>query len=410
MKKFYWFVALFIVIFISLSGCETLPAPSRMVKAPEAVKQIVKDNNVEDIILKLLPKGGKLITPQHPKGASPIQLVDIDEDGKEELLATYRINGVKLEVYVALFREYDGVWEEQWKISSPGYEIDWVEFADLSDLKQMELIVGVDPVGGSTFVKGVKIFTMEAGKPKEIYSTLYQDMEVIHSGTANGADNEDGLVLWFIPGTFGPTVEAYRLEKINNEYIPMPNSEGNQHFIKKILPQYEVKMDMLDRIRDSWKYFYCYADIMLKVDKPGLALGEIENGLDRVDSGGDRAKIKLLLLKAEAFNALGNSKKALEILEDALREIKSLGEDEMASGFETLLYLELVNTYNILKDADNARINYEKALEAGKKTCNERAYESAVQSDIMPFFDHYLKVDSIEKDFKAKFIYSIEKR
>lgn len=410
MKKFYRSAAFFIAIIILLSGCKALPTPSKMVKAPEAVKQAMTDNKAEDIVLKLLPKDGKLITPKNPKGVSSIQRVDIDEDGKEELLATYRVNGVKLEVSTVLFKENNEVWEEQWRISSPGYEFDRVEFINLTDLKQMELVIGVDSTGGPISAKGAKIFTMEAGKPKEIYSTLYEDMEVIYSDTAKSEDDEDELVLWFKTGPFSPTVEAYKLERINDEYMLIPDSEGNEYFIKNILPQYEEKMDMLTRIRDSWKYFYCYADVMLKIDKPALALGAVENGLDRVDSGGDRAKIKLLLLKAKAYNDLGNSNRALEVLENTLSITKGLGEDELAPGFEALLYLELVNTYRVLKDTDNAELFYEKALEAGKRACNTKAYESAALSDSPPFYNYYSRVESIEKDFKVQFMYFKEKK
>ncbi len=410
MKKFYRWAALFTIMIILFSGCKTLPTPSRMVKAPETAKQTVIDTNLEDIVLKLLPKDGKLITPKNPKDGNSVQRVDIDEDGKDEIFATYRVNGEKLEVVAALFGESNGVWEEQWRISSPGYEFDWVGFANLTDLKQKDLIVGVDRTGGSTSAKGAKIFTMEAGRPKEIYSTLYRDMEVIHSDIASGVEDEDGLALWFKPGPFNSTVEAYKLENINNEYVLMPNSECNQYFIKNVLPQYEVKMNMLTQIPDNWIYFYYYADVMLKVGDPELALGAIENGLGRVDSSNAKVKIKLLLHKAKAFNELGNSKRALEILENTLREIRGLGEDELAPGFETLLNLELVNTYSALKDTDNAEIYYVKALEAGKRACNEKAYINVAQSNNLSFYDHYLKVESIEKDFKAKFIYSIEKR
>lgn len=410
MKKSYKLAVFFIITVILFSACKALPTPSRMIKAPEATKLIMPAGNMEEVVLKLLPKEGKLITPKNPQGTNSVQRVDIDEDGKEEILATYRVNGVKLEVIAALFKENDGVWEEQWRLSSPGYEFDRIEFVNLTELKQMELIVGVDSTGGPISARGAKIFTMEDGRPKEIYSTLYEDMEVIYSDKAGDRDNRDSLALWFKPGPFSSTVESYRLEKIDKEYLLLPDSQGNQYFIKNILPQYEVKMDMLDRIRDSWKYFYCYADIMLKSGEPGLALGAIENGLDRADSGGDRAKIKLLLLKAEAFNGVGNSKKALAVLENALTEIKSLKEDELAPGYEALLYLGLVNTYNALNDTENAGISYNKALIAGKSACNERAYRTAAESNDVPFYKHYLKVESIEKDFKVKFIYSIEKR
>lgn len=410
MKKLYRLAVLFIIILLSFSGCKTLPTPSRMIKAPEAAKQTVIDNNVEDIAVKLLPKDGKLITPKNPKSVKAVQRVDIDEDGKDEIFATYRVNGEKMEVVAVLFGESDGVWKEQWRISSPGYEFDWAGFANLTDLKQMELIIGVDPTGGASSAKGAKIFTMEADKPKEIYSTLYRDIEVICSDTTSTMDNADRLALWFKPGPFSSTVEAYKLEKINDEYILMPNSEDNQYFIKNVLPQYEAKMDMLTQIRDNWIYFYYYADVMIKVDDPVLALGAIENGIDRVDSSNVKANIKLLLLKARAFNEAGNSKRALEVLENTMQEIKSLQEDELAAGFEALLYLELVNTHNMLKDTDKAEAYYGKALEAGKKACNQRAYENVAQSNNVPFYEHYLKVESIEKDFKAKFIYSVEKR
>lgn len=410
MKKFYWLAAFFTIMVILFTGCMTLPTPAKMVKAPEVTEQTMQDVNAEDIVLKLLPKEGKLIAPKNPKGTGPVQVVDIDEDGKDEIFATYRINGVKLEVVAVLLKENNGAWVEQWKISSPGYEFGRVEFANLTDLKQKELIIGADSTGGPISSRGVKIFIMEADKPREIYSTLYEDMEVIHSDTVNSGDKKDGLALWFKYGPFSSTVESYKLERLDNEYILMPDSESNQYFIKNILPQYEAKMDMLTSIRDSWKYFYCYADIMLMIDEPALALGAIENGLDRADTGGDRAKIKLLLLKAKAYNAIGNSERAAEVLQDALSAIKSLGEDEYAAGFEALLYLELANTFNAMKDEGNAGLYYEKAVEAGKKACNERAYESAAQSDNPPFYAHYLKVDSIEKDFKEKFIYSLEER
>lgn len=120
-----------------LTGC-TQQTPADLLMAPPRGNG---DDALTVAIRKALPLKGRLSLPLHEKSLNAVRKADLDSDGNEEAIVTYK-NDVD-EQKVLLLRQSEGGWSEWLKLEVSSYEtFDWIDTDDLDDDETPELLIG----------------------------------------------------------------------------------------------------------------------------------------------------------------------------------------------------------------------------------------------------------------------------
>lgn len=368
-----------------VTGCDLLPAPGSII-GPPYYSQIAT-SSAEDIKIiaeKFLPQGTKFLYPTHPNGADAIQLVDIESDGQDEMLVTYKDNesgnGFGAIVLKNRHGEWQNIWHEDYKINIIG--LDWAQFIDITDDKIPELLLGWN-LG---FEAGYNLDIISfKGTPKKVSNIKYNEMALTNLSGSENERKPEFIITRKDDDQLDDNVPPLVLRWYDNGLVPAKDVYPIYH--KERIKALQERNRLYDRNFLDWYYL---TEMLVRSDRSLEALESANRALNIIPSHYEKYRVKLETYKAEA---LIQAEKYVEgknllndiIYKDDINQI-SCTQDELAE-----VYLNLGRAYKGLKDYKTAKIKYSQSYNIIKST-----YEEWSEYFIMNSFTVKREMDQLE--------------
>lgn len=160
-----------IFLIINLTGCSLPTAPTNLIKPPLADASNLE---LKRTIERFLPLNARLTMPTSlEKGAQAFYLIDLTQNGQEEIVAFYKIdNSFSLGVLV-LTKDANDKWNEMQLIEHYGDDIKLVKFIDITGDNKAELLVGLG--SGTSLDNQLFIYSFISNKYTEIANISYSN-------------------------------------------------------------------------------------------------------------------------------------------------------------------------------------------------------------------------------------------
>lgn len=192
-----------------------------------------------DIVSSFLPPGASLIKPQYPENAGDIRLIDLDGDGRSELVTSYiSSDGIR----TLVLKKDEVQWYKMAEINSPGFSsIHYCGYADISGEGRKDILLGLisDQQSRKLFA-----YSLSDGGSRKIFSKGYDKLEVLRSSSRT---SRDAVALWHeqSPG-------IYDIELIRWNGIDLEQLDRTRYLTAKVLPLYirKLRQDPSDIV--SW--------------------------------------------------------------------------------------------------------------------------------------------------------------
>lgn len=372
-----------------ISGCSMLPSPGSTIMAPRPAGAQTQDNDpLKTVVQEFLPQGAKLEDPKNPTGAKAIQQQDMNGDGKDELLATYRVGQNPGQLGAVLLQEKQNKWQKVWELNyALACALDHASFADITGDGRPELLLGwtmdARSLGGVAKNNGVDIFAWQdhdtsskgaaldkfehwQGILTRISGIGYEKMEVLDPPNQKDTGKQAALALWYHLDSRGeevynsdsgeehyfPDCAIFRWEKFGSDTGWAPAEDLYPDYYKKLVAFYRENVKEMPEDPQYWSSL-AYAQV--RANLPEDALKSITKGIKSGDPGDSK---HWLFVKGEALNKLGKYEEARSILTNAM---------ERENGNLYKYYFILGHSYAGLKKTDEAKAAYEKSLEIIKQ-------------------------------------------
>ncbi|BEP28089.1 hypothetical protein [Helicovermis profundi] len=172
MRKIFMLLILFSSILTvgcsnNLEGDSLLLAPKLPIEVEE-VKSILSENFSKEL---------DLINPIIGESNNSIQFVDLDNDGKDEVLVFHKVKDDKFPVRIAILTKIsDTEWIVNNTIKGIGYDVNKIVYSDMDNDGIKEIIVGWQ--GGTILNKGLSIYSYSKGDISETYEDTYTEFDV----------------------------------------------------------------------------------------------------------------------------------------------------------------------------------------------------------------------------------------
>ncbi len=145
--KKQWFVLLLIFSVLFLAGCTLeLPTPESLITAPQSNQELMQQRQM---IAEYLDKDERMIVPSRDIAGNAYQYADLDNDGKDEIIAFYANKENNFVLGFIVLDEQDGQWSLQHKTTAYGTDVDYFTVQDLDNDGSKELVLGVRTGYGS---------------------------------------------------------------------------------------------------------------------------------------------------------------------------------------------------------------------------------------------------------------------
>ncbi|MDQ6597430.1 hypothetical protein E2K98_06725 [Bacillus salipaludis] len=253
---------------IMLSGCNLFPEPESLIQVPKYVKafKTEHDANVVAIAAKYLPKGTTFSVPNGPVGADSVQPVDLDGDGKNEIVVFYCSTNTKDQVGFFVLKKENKDWAKVFIKKGTGYAVNWANSADVTEDQQKDLLIGWQDGVSSGNV--LEIYSWNKQQLKKIQRLNYHELEALQFKN----DSLTRLVIWQ-----RDLADVYKVQllKWNGNSFEVDKEHESSYF-HKVIDYYEHRTA---EVPDAAYYWYYLADAHLKANHPELALKALEKGM-----------------------------------------------------------------------------------------------------------------------------------
>lgn len=163
-----------VLIPVIISGCGSFSFPQELIEKP---KTEYKSDLVEEIV-NALPAKYELILPKDITDTGAINFVDIDGDGKEEVILIYEQKDKIFDIGFMILKEIDNIWKEFDTIKGTGRELIDAQFVDLNNDNKSEVIIQWDSGNKEKNQREIDIYTLEDSKMRKIFGKEYLNIEV----------------------------------------------------------------------------------------------------------------------------------------------------------------------------------------------------------------------------------------
>lgn len=223
-------------------------------------KDEVEEKLSSDEILRKLPSGAELISLDRFGGKDKVISIDLDADGKKEILAAYTLDSVP---YVAVFE--DNVLADCFE--GEGYSLEDMKIIPMKDAKIILVGFKIEKKSNK-----LEILKFEDGKLKKTFKNEFP----IYAEAYVEDIRKDGnieVILWFHDTGEAYTVNIYNIEgdefKATNEYDSV--------YFKKVVAYYK---ELLKNNKKSSTYLYYLALALEKTRDYEEAINSIEKALE----------------------------------------------------------------------------------------------------------------------------------
>ncbi len=205
-QKIYIFLIITGMIFFS--GCDEFSLPEEMIQKPNMDKKIT----VAQEVIDELPSTNELILPRNIENSAAINYADLKGDGKDELIAVYKVKD-KLNKYgIGILKEYLGKWEQLDVIEETALDVQDIIFKDIDNNGKDEIIVKwLDEDGKFR----VEVYSEKNEKMFRRFQEKCDDVEIIDLDN----DNIDDIVLFNITEDSQVNATLCNIEMVENQEI-----------------------------------------------------------------------------------------------------------------------------------------------------------------------------------------------
>lgn len=220
-----------------------------------------------NFVQKSLPMGAVLVNAQNPYEEMPVNMVDIDGDGIPEIIAAYVWQESP---FVLIFKNYNNIWYKVADIEGAGYNINCLNFQDVTGSGIKDLIIGWQ-IGGVWSELNIFQFR-NAQLYRSVKDVIYSKIEVENMSEEKNIDRKVNIALWS-----HDTGEAYKVEVLKWDNTKLvPAKEAYPYYFKKVVSYYEEKAKEMPEAAFYWYYL---ADAQIKSGQEKEAEKSIEMGM-----------------------------------------------------------------------------------------------------------------------------------
>lgn len=353
------------LIICMATGCNSLPPTRSLIKPPKYAQAVTEDNaDFKSIAKSFLPEGTKFLYPIHPNGADAVQFADIEGDGNDEILITYKGYELGSSSGAIVLKKENNEWREIWheKNVVNVLGLDWAQFIDINDDNISELLLGWNL--GFEVGYNLNIISFK-DKPNKVSSIKYNEMDIVN---ISGAENERK-----------PEIVLTRKEKDQREIsVPplilrwvdqglVPAEDAYYSYYKDSINILKEGMGIYDRNFINW---YNMAEMLIRSNRALETIEAVDRALKIIPEHYEKYRVKLELYKAEALIHEWKYLEGKHILDSIiLRAAKGevhCTNDELAD-----IYLNLGRAYMGLKDYKTAMAMYKESYNIIKADYSE---------------------------------------
>lgn len=153
---------------VFLTACSANMAKPKAPKLPGAQEEI------RQALKGILRNDAKLTNIINGENKNAIQLVDLDNDGKEEVVIFYNIENDPDPLRVLVLKKEEDKWIEKDEIKGVGYGIDRVYYEDITGDGNKEIVIGWQLTDWMN--KGIGVYKWDGKNVKEIFVESYEEM------------------------------------------------------------------------------------------------------------------------------------------------------------------------------------------------------------------------------------------
>lgn len=252
-------------IFKQVKGVRPIPLPN-LESLRKPVESLIKGLNnavsqftakpervdYHSVVNSFLPPGAKLLNAQYPANAGEMQLADIDNDKRNELIASYRtMDGIR----TLVLKKDEVQWYKMAEISTPDYdEVHYRGVADMMGDGKKYLLLGLVSRHNA---RTLFAYSMTDGGAKKIFSKNYSKLDLQKSRDASGSV-KDVIALWHenAPG-------IYDIELVRWNGIDLEKMNANRYLASRVVPYY------INRLRQNPKNTIDWYNLAETLSKTG---------------------------------------------------------------------------------------------------------------------------------------------
>lgn len=364
-KSFIIIIAFICFIF---AGCGILPSPSSLISSPKYA-HVEQDPQyiAEALVRQHLPEGTTLYIPDNPATAEAIYQVDINLDGNDEIVATYKYMDKNQGVGCIIFEEQEDGWKVLFDELFHIDKLHWVSLDNVAGDNSLELLIGfglgdyyslrIYSFGVTTEIiyKGdysfLKLMESAVQEPKPIFMLTQKDTTYANQQKISGYY---GKIIRWEDDDFALAEDLYA----DNYTVLEP-------FYRK---EYE-------KSKSSVISNYYFAEWMVNCNHPEEALELIETIKQDETFQYKKYVIKTGILEGQALSELGRYDEAGEIMESLITGIEE-GHYSFMSYKLPYLYLLLGRNYIGSGQTVKAREAFEKSVQTNEEYLLRRYEEN----------------------------------
>ena len=171
---------------LALGGCMMSASPEDLYALPQLPAEY---ESLSAHLTAVLSNGAEYAPPQAGGNLPPVQMVDLDGDGSNEVLAFFRANNEERPLKIYIFRASGEDYEQAALIEGTGTSFHSVRYEDMDGDGVQEIIVSWR---ASAEVQAMSVYTTKGLEPLRLMSTPYARYEVVD---LDGDDDQELVVL-----------------------------------------------------------------------------------------------------------------------------------------------------------------------------------------------------------------------
>ncbi|WP_026896292.1 FG-GAP repeat domain-containing protein [Clostridiisalibacter paucivorans] len=170
-RKIFLFIIAFVMIFSS--GCEyqAIKSPMELIKKP---KLDSNKDRMKKVVTSYLERNEKLIVPIKSSGLGAINIMDIDNDGIDEIISFFK-NEQEYKVGVLILKDNKDKWKKTY-IEGVGRDIAYAQIADITGDGFLELIVSW--MGSYELEKEISIYDFKDDEQYMLFNNNYSEIVI----------------------------------------------------------------------------------------------------------------------------------------------------------------------------------------------------------------------------------------
>lgn len=156
-----------LAVILTLGGC-SIKAPGQ--DSMEKPKLSALQQEIYNRLNEIAGKDYKLAAALEGDNKGGIRMVDIDGDGQEEAVIFYTRGNMDTAINILVLDAVAGKWESIGDIKSSAYQVNKVDYEDMTGDGNKDIVVGWQLSDG--FQKGIAIYSFQSGQVREIFTNL----------------------------------------------------------------------------------------------------------------------------------------------------------------------------------------------------------------------------------------------